>query len=293
MPHGTRRVGDVEIVALCDGVTHGSGPVTDSFPGADDAVWDEVRTRFPDTIDDAGRWRLHVHCYLLRTAARTILVDTGVGPETAPAYGWSGIRGALLEELAAAGVDPAEVDDVVISHVHDDHLGWTVLEDAPEPAFPNARYRVHAADLELLRTSHDPEDREIFTTSVDPLERAGVLEANGDAVELAVGITVVHAPGHTPGHQVVLIDSGGERWLVSADLFNHPVVLVKPGVNGDTDMDPDTALATRLALLERLDREGRGVSTSHLPEPFGTVARDGERWSWTPEVVEAPTEGLG
>lgn len=282
MPHGVRQVGGVEVVALCDGVVLASGSETDSFPGGRPEVWSEARERYPETSED-GRWRLHVHCFVLRSEGRTFLVDTGFGPESAPAFSWSGVRGRLPEDLADAGVDPAEVERVLITHVHDDHLGWNVTAGTTDPLFPNAVYLIHRADWELMRDAQDEEDREIFAAVLEPLERAGVLRLVAGPEPLTAELTLVHAPGHTPGHQVVLIDSGAERAIVAADTVNHPAQLLQPGLNGTSDHAPAVASATRAALLERIVREDRLVLPSHFPEAFGRFEPDGAgRHLWRP-----------
>jgi glyoxylase-like metal-dependent hydrolase (beta-lactamase superfamily II) len=116
-----------------------------------------------------------------------------------------------------------------------------------------------------------------------PLERTGLLDLVEAPVELTGDLLVEHAPGHTPGHQVVLIDSEGERALVSADLVNSPVMLLQPGVNGETDGDPARAWETRRAYLEMAADEERIAIPTHFPEPFGRFAREGDRFSWVPE----------
>lgn len=120
MPHGSAHVGGVEIVALCDGVLESSSPIEESFLGATPGTWDDARTRYPDTVAASGHWRLHVHCFALRSAGRTILVDTGFGPVTAPAFAWAKQPGRLPVELAEAGIEATEVDTVIVTHVHDD-----------------------------------------------------------------------------------------------------------------------------------------------------------------------------
>ena len=281
MPHGTRRVGDVEIVALCDGVTTG-GDASESFPGASDATWAETRERYPEVFEDDA-WRLHVHAYLLRIDARTILVDTGVGLESAPAFAWSGIRGALDTELEAVGVDAGEIDTVVITHAHDDHLGWNVDAETMRPRFENARYVIPRADWDTMSASEDEEDRAIFAATLFPLERFGAVDVVEQPVELVDGVVLRHAPGHTPGHQVVTVDSRDRRAIVAGDLANNPVMLLQPGVNGVTDGDPELAARTRFDLIATIQDEDRLVAPAHLPEPFGRIVRDGDRHLWVPE----------
>jgi len=286
VPHGSLRVGRVEVVALCDGVVLASEPAADSFPGGQNQVWAETRDAHPDVFE-GDRWRLHVHCYLLRSEGSTVLVDTGVGPEAAPAFGWSRSRGRLPEELAGAGTDPADVDRVLITHVHDDHLGWIVAEGTADPLFPSATYLIHRADLDALRASPNEEDRAILAATIDPLARAGVLRATENDTAITGELTAVHAPGHTPGHQMVLIDSEGERAIVSGDLVNHPAQLLQPGLNGTSDFEPALAAATRADWLERIGREGRLAIPAHFPEPFGRFEpEDDGRHRWRPLAVE-------
>jgi glyoxylase-like metal-dependent hydrolase (beta-lactamase superfamily II) len=177
-------------------------------------------------------------------------------------------------------VDPVEVERVVITHVHDDHLGWTTLEEADDPLFPTARYLIHRADWKLMAAANDDEDREIFAKTMAPLEAAGLLQLSEGGLRMTGELTLVHAPGHTPGHQVVTIDSDGARALVSGDLVNSPVQLLQPRLNCSTDGDPELARTTREAWLERIGREDRIVIPS-LPRGSGFVA-EWRRHSWEP-----------
>ena len=282
MPHASRLIGNVEIVALCDAIVVAGGSSEGKFPGGSKAIWDEARDRYPEVFDERGAWRLHVHCFVLRSGGRTVLVDTGIGPESAPAFAWTATRGRLPEELGAAGVSPGDVDEVLVTHIHDDHLGWNVSEGTTSPLFANARYVVHEADWAMMADAADEEDREIFASVLEPLERSGVLVRSRDRSAITDELTLVHAPGHTPGHQVVVIDSIGARALIAGDLVNHPVQLLQPGVNGSSDMAPSLAATTRATWLDRIGREGRLVCPAHLPDAFGRFAPEGDRHVWEP-----------
>jgi glyoxylase-like metal-dependent hydrolase (beta-lactamase superfamily II) len=267
------------VVPLLDAVALGSRRVEESFPGGRPETWEAARLHHPGAFE-GDRWRLHVRCFVLRSAGRTILVDAGLGHQGAPAFAWSGVAGSLPVALEEAGVGPEEVDVVVVTHVHDDHLGWTTLEETGRPRFERAEHLVHPADWELMASADDPEDREIFRVTLEPIERAGLLRLASDRVELTHDVAVVHAPGHTPGHQIVLVDSEGRRGIVSGDLVNHPAQLLQPGLIGSSDMDPARAAGTRAAFLERIDREDRLVFPAHLPAPAGRIVREGETWDW-------------
>jgi glyoxylase-like metal-dependent hydrolase (beta-lactamase superfamily II) len=206
------------------------------------------------------------------------VVDTGFGPVTAPAFAWAKQPGRLPVELAEAGIEAGEVDTVIVTHVHDDHLGWTVFDGGRTLHFPNARYVIHRNDWEWMAQSDDPEDVEIFAELIKPIADLGALQLIEDRLEVSGELTVVPAPGHTPGHQVVLIESSGQRAIVAGDTANHPVQVTLPGVASGTDTDPELAVRTRTDLLGRAESEDRLFVTGHFPEPFGRiVTEDGIR----------------
>jgi glyoxylase-like metal-dependent hydrolase (beta-lactamase superfamily II) len=271
------RVGETEVVALCDGVVLASSPIAESFPRVPADRWPAILAEHPETAADDGRWRLHVHAFLVRSHGRTILFDAGIGPSSAPAFEWSHTGGALLDELSRVGVGPERVDDVLISHVHDDHLGWLSTDDGA-PRFPNARYVVNHADLEAIRASEDAEDEAIYRATLAPLETAGVLELSDERLLIAPTVELVRAAGHTPGHQVLVVDDGDARAILSADTTNHPAIVEDTTWSGATDADPDLAATVRAELLELAEREAWIWIASHLADPFvRIVTEDGRR----------------
>ncbi|MET9066414.1 MBL fold metallo-hydrolase [Streptosporangium sandarakinum] len=246
MRHEPRTVAGVEVFPLCDAV----GPM-----GGD--VWRPLPELFPGGVHEDAEWILHFHCYLLRDAAgRTVLVDTGVGPEDSPAASWAPAPGALGAELTRVGVTPEEVDAVVITHLHSDHASGAVVGGVP--AFPNARHLLQRAEV-------DTASEAVVDHVVRPLgERVQVVDG---PAEVLPGIRVLHAPGHTPGHQIVQV---GELTL-TGDVVLHPVQLADPKVPYLYDADPEQAAATRVELLERVRAENGLIATAHFAEPFTPV----------------------
>jgi glyoxylase-like metal-dependent hydrolase (beta-lactamase superfamily II) len=258
-------------------VVLGSSPIAESFPRVPPDRWPAILAEHPETVADDGRWRLHVHAFLVRTQERTILFDAGIGPSSAPAFAWSRTQGALLDELARVGVAPERVDDVLVSHVHDDHLGWLSTADG-EPRFSNARYVVNRADFEAIRASEDAEDEAIFRATLAPLEAAGVIRLSDERLRIGSSVELVRAAGHTPGHQVLSVDDGDAGAILSADVTNHPALVEDPAWSGSTDGDPDRAATVRAELLELAEREARIWIGSHLAHPFvRIVSRNGRR----------------
>ena len=205
-------VGTVEAVCLTDATVDYPWLLPELFPGVPDEAWEPFRSRYPAAFGGRQVWRSAYRCFLLRTPAATLLLDTGMGPAGSPLAAVFGMGGRLQDELAAEGVAPEDVDVVVLSHLHPDHVGGS-LRDGARLAFPNARYLVNETDW---RAFHDPEVQRHFPFSfvaenITPLETLGALELVGGDHAVTDEVTLAPAPGHTPGHMTVWIESGGDE----------------------------------------------------------------------------------
>jgi glyoxylase-like metal-dependent hydrolase (beta-lactamase superfamily II) len=282
MTYDTLQVGHLEILALLDADGELDGSITDMFP---DAPADELlafRDHAPGVYGaDHGGWQLKVRAWLIRHPGGVVLVDTGIGVAGAPGPEWMGAPGRLLDVLRETGTPPDAIDTVVITHVHDDHIGGTVTfpagadgEPVPTPAFPRARHVIQRADWDWQRelATQDEEDATIFRLLLEPLESAGIVDLVEDDVDLVPGIQLHHAPGHTPGHQIVRLSSKGGRAIITADAFNHPAQFSHPDWPSGPDAIYPQAAATRRALIAELfSHPGTPIAPTHLAEPFGEV----------------------
>lgn len=249
-----RLVGDVEVIPLCDAVgVMGEAlrrPVDETFPGAAPHDWTGLSRE---------EWVLHFHCYVLRAGGRVALVDTGIGDETSPASTWAPVPGVLTRELARTGIAAADVDVIVLTHLHSDHASGAV-----QLSFPNARHVLQRAEADAA----SPQTRDAF---LRPL--ADRLDIVDGVAEVLPGVRVRLAPGHTPGHQVV---QTGDLTL-TGDLLHHPVQLVNPRIGYLYDDDRARATATRVELLDRVRATGGWIAPAHFAEAFVRVPPTGGR----------------
>jgi len=247
----TRALGPTTVVALHDGEGTFFQPREEAFPQVSAELWARADERDPGAVTADGQWLLRFRCFAVRHGDHVTLVDTGIGPADSLAASWAPVPGHLPEELAAAGIDRADVDTVVLSHLHTDHIGWAIVGT---PYFPNATYLIQRADAEAFGA-----DRESLLTGLG--EQLRLVE--GD-VPIAAGVTAIATPGHTPGHQSVLVEYGQEQLLVTGDLLVHAVQLVAPETPYSHEVDPSAARESRTKLL----KAGITLATPHLTEPF-------------------------
>jgi glyoxylase-like metal-dependent hydrolase (beta-lactamase superfamily II) len=270
VPHEPLVSGPFEIVPLCDGWD--ALPLAEEVPGRD-VDWDAERRRYPWAFppDGAEGWAWHVHAFLLRSPEGLVLIDTGIGHLGPPRYD---VTGRIDDELRTVGVAPDDVDHVVYTHLHADHSGGACLLDGT-PRFPNARHHLHPEDWRFFGQQGPSAFTGRFAMAA--LEDLGVLNLDAADGEIVPGVRVAHAPGHTPGHRIVLIEGEEGGLLLAGDLLHVPPQVVHPEWTSDHDEDPEVACTTRAHWIEDARRQRRLVAFSHFGRPFGRVGPDG--WS--------------
>ena len=212
------------------------------------------------TPDHLGDDMVHaaIQSWLLRSEGRTILIDTGIGNDKArPAVAsWDHLHLDYLGTLARAGARPEDVDLVINTHLHADHIGWnTRLADGEwVPTFPNATYLMPRADFEFWDPANHPGltggvNENAFEDSVAPVHAAGQVQLWEDTHIIDANLRLRAAPGHTPGSSVVTLASGADRALFAADILHTPLQVMETGHSSCFCEDPAAALATRRELL--------------------------------------------
>ncbi|MDT8911300.1 MBL fold metallo-hydrolase [Amycolatopsis sp. PS_44_ISF1] len=251
------ELGNIEIHALADGLLR---LPTSFFPGLD-------AERHSDAIAPDGKVHVPTGAYLVRGGGRTILVDAGFGPreigfaEGGQSDGVTGSGGGLPVALAEAGVRPADIDTLVLTHLHADHVGWVAPHGVPY--FPNAEVVYGEADwAELVETSGRHDWTRI---SLEAVRATGQLRPLHGDVELAPGITARAAPGHTPGHYVLDLVSEGRRAVLLGDVLHTPAQLADPGIRSASDTDPSLTHRTRQRWLQEVEGTDTVVAPAHFP----------------------------
>ena len=277
------RIGDVEVWRILE--MHGPFLSPEElFPTAGPEVNAILEHYAPGTVcAQTGRLLLPVQGFLLKTPSHAILVDSCVGNDKTVSYfeDWhmrSDTR--FLSSLTAAGVGPADVDYVLCTHLHTDHVGWnTRLEDGRwVPTFPNARYLMPAADEDLHRTRGG----DLYNESVLPVIEAGQAELVSHGHMLGDHVTLFPTPGHTPGHVSVRIKSGDTEAMITGDAIHSTAQCWHPTWHFKFDADAEMAVRSRRHLLETVSQARLTVLGTHFVLPsIGHVEANGEVFRWT------------
>jgi len=277
------KVGDIEVMVVSDGVlllpgamlAHNAAPEVR-------AAWLKENFLPPDAFD----WALNV--VVVRSGSQTILIDAGMGTEFPDLEK----AGHVIHRLESAGVDLAEVTDVVLTHMHMDHIGGLLVDGVKARLRPDLRIYVAAAEVKFWE---DPDFSRVAMPDGFPdalrktarkfaAEYCSQLRTFEERHQVAPGVVVTRTGGHTPGHSVVRVTSGGEQLTFAGDLvftvgFEHP-----DWFNG-FEHDPEEAARVRIDLLKELAETGGLLVATHMPFPsIGHVAVSGNAFRWVPAI---------
>ena len=281
------KTGKLECFAVSDGtLTYAPPtfppPATLLFANAPRERLEEVLVEHDTQTKQWAEWTSPYICLVVNTSDHLVLVDTGAG-------GLAPSTGRLLQNLRAEGIAPEDIDTVILTHGHPDHIGGNTDAEG-KLTFPNARYAMWKDEWDFW-TSEQAEQRldehvrelllKFARKNLPPIQ--GQVDLFDREVEIVPGIRAVAAPGHTPGHMGLEISSQGEQLLCMSDAVIHPIHLEQPEWYAAVDFDFKQVLATRRHLLDRAASCKALVLAFHFPFPgLGRAVQKGEGWQWQP-----------
>jgi len=278
------KVGDIDVMVVSDGVLPlPTAMLAHNIDPAVRATWLKDMFLPPDAYD----WALNV--VVVRSGSQTILVDAGLGSDPDLHLPRAG---QLIQRLEAAGIDLGSVTDVVLTHMHMDHIGGLLVDGVKEQLRPDLRIHVATAEVkfweapDFSHVSMPPGFPDALRSAAKRFakEYRSQLRMFEETHEVAPGVVVTRTGGHTPGHSVVRVASGGDRLTFAGDLvfqvgFEHP-----EWYNG-FEHDPEEAARVRIRLLQELADTGGLLVATHMPFPsVGHVAVNGDAFRWVPAI---------
>lgn len=277
----SRHIGDVTIARALEMVM--PFPALQFFPETQLADWEPHRHWLqPHAMDAENNLLFPMQSYIVRTAHHAILIDSCVGNDkdrpTRPAWHLK-TDNTYLQALAAHGLAPEDIDFVMCTHLHTDHIGWNtrLVDGRWVPTFPNARYIFTQKEFDAWDTGHEKFSRQPYEDSVLPVVAAGQAELVKNDYALDDQIWLQSTPGHTPDHVAINLASKGQGAVFSGDLIHSPVQCHHPEWVAWPDWDAELAKQTRRAFLEQCCESRTLVCTAHFPLPSaGHVVREGE-----------------
>jgi len=237
----------------------------------------------PHFADDQGNLIMSVHALVVETPSKKVVVDTCIGNDKQRSIpNWTNLQLLFLEDLAEAGYNRQEIDTVMCTHLHVDHVGWnTMLVDGQWlPTFPNARYLMGKQEFEYWDTA-DADDLNggLMDDSVRPVFDAGLVDLVEMDHRICEEIYLEPTPGHTPGHISVHIESEGEHALITGDCIHHPCQIDMINWSSSADFDAEMAIDTRRQLLEKYcDADVLIIGTHFATPTAGHIKKNDDKY---------------
>lgn len=265
-------IGDIQVTYLADGIHHVEAPSW--FPDSR-----EIFDSHPEVFDRDGWLVMSVGAILVRTSDSLVLVDVGTGPVNLSVSELTGgvhkgdlVGGELLRSLASVGVSADEIDAVLITHLHPDHVGWMTLPDGSR-TFPDARCIVDRTEWDYW-TALKHRGEAMYVGEAQYEAMLASLELVDGAATVVDGITTLPTPGHTPGHNSCLIRSQGASGVILGDAIHTPMELLHPDMSYVFDVDRELAIRSRELLAHRVAQPDTWFIGNHFPNRvFGRLAQ--------------------
>ena len=277
----TWRVGRVEITRIVE-VWKWEDDIGMALEGGNPSMVLAQPWLLPQHATPEGRMFINFQAFVVKAGKRRIMIDTCIGADRERQFPvFTNMRTTFMEDLAAAGVTAAQVDTVLCTHLHFDHVGWNthLVNGKWIPTFPNARYLFSRKEYDhwlMLRETGGYHGINHLSDAVDPVIEAGLVDFVPDDHAIGEELRLFPTPGHTPGHVSVHINSQGQEAVITGDMMHHPIQVAMPGHAATFDMDKPAGAKTRVDFVNRFQEKPVLVIGSHFADPgAGYIVRNG------------------
>ncbi len=276
------NIGDVKITRIIE--SEAAWPGTWLLPDATpDRIKQEQQSKewlFPTFTDEKGKLRMSIHALVIESQGKRIIVDTCIGNDKVRSNpAWSKLQLPFMSDLKNAGFTPDQIDNVVCTHLHVDHVGWNtkMVNGNWVPTFDNAQYIIGGTEWDYWSTFEGADMRDPVEDSVRPIVDRGKAKLVESTHKITDEVWLEPTPGHTPGHHSVRISSQGHDAVITGDLMHHPVQCAYPEWDDGFDSDGAMAKKTRRAFCEKYADSNVIVFGTHFATPScGKISRHGD-----------------
>ncbi len=278
------KIGDVTIKRIVE--TEGAWKGTWILPNATpENVKKEADWLYPVFSNETGQLRMSIHALVIESLGKRIIVDTCIGNDKVRSNpAWNKLQLPFLSDLARTGHKPEQIDRVLCTHLHVDHVGWntTMKNGKWVPTFPNARYVLGGTEWDYWSRFDGADMRDPVEDSVRPIVDQGLADLVDPNHRVTSEVWYEPTPGHTPGHMSVRISSKGQEAVITGDLMHHPIQCQYPEWDDGFDSDGAQAKKTRRAFCEKYADSGVLVFGTHFATPSaGKISKHGDAFRFT------------
>jgi len=276
------KIGDVEVARIVE-VNAFEDNMWMLLEGATEEFVQQYKWMVPHFATPEGKMIISFQCFVLRSRGQTVMIDTCIGADRKREFDvFCNMQTTFLDDLTDAGFPAESVTDVLCTHLHFDHVGWNtkLVNGKWVPTFPKANYYFGKKEYDHwvhLKETGGYHSFEHLEDAIDPVIEAGLVRFIGPDFRITDEVSLFPTPGHTPGHMSVLIESRGQKAVITGDMMHHPIQLADPGRHARFDMNKDEGGQTRVAFVNRFADSDTLIIGSHFNEPTsGWIVRDDE-----------------
>lgn len=259
---------------------------SDVIPAVTQELVKEIKWLFPHFVTADGHLSLSIHSLIVETPTDKLVVDTCIGDsrDRMPMEGMHMLSTNYMRDMQAEGYQPEDMDFVLCTHLHVDHVGWNtrLVDEKWVPTFPNAKYIMDKKDLDFWGSIDADTDidfmqvqRQVFEDSLMPVINAGLAQPVDAPSIICDGVRLISTPGHTPGHVSVVLESEGQTGLITGDFIHHPIQFHDPALVSPFDVDNEMAIETRRRIFgEYADTPTLIIGTHFAGPTAGTLVTE-------------------